>query len=402
MTQQAFKVKSEIKSVHIKSYGTLKITGSDTDQVVSSSSGRGTLTVVQSEDVIFVTAMNSCKIALPKSLPVIVEKAMGSVHCNGLESDFSSEKVLGNLVVDGGQKVNIQKIGGSCSLRNIGNEVVIVKVGGSLFAENVTQLQTEKIGGSCKIKNAQGPVSIVKIGGSFSGQGLQDSFSVSKVGGDFVCEQTNFGIFLKVGGDITTKMVGELAPTELKAGGDIKLFVDSELTDFDYEFSVGEEGKIVVNIGEFSMKEEDGTFIGKVGSGGPLWVVAAGGDISISDNEWKPDFIDEDLSKHFENTEMGFNEMIHQHVDRVTEMAEKRIEAAQKRLERYQNKIDINLSEMDIPPIPPIPPMPFYSSPSSSSRKGTSDEERLLILQMLQEKKISVEEAEKLFRTLEK
>jgi hypothetical protein len=38
----------------------------------------------------------------------------------------------------------------------------------------------------------------------------------------------------------------------------------------------------------------------------------------------------------------------------------------------------------------------------SNKKKGVSDEERLLILQMLQDKKITVDEAERLFKTMEK
>jgi hypothetical protein len=58
-----------------------------------------------------------------------------------------------------------------------------------------------------------------------------------------------------------------------------------------------------------------------------------------------------------------------------------------------------------VPPVPPIPPFGPFSvkvkvDPPLPILK-VSSEERMLILQMLQEKKISVEEAEKLLQALE-
>ena len=48
----------------------------------------------------------------------------------------------------------------------------------------------------------------------------------------------------------------------------------------------------------------------------------------------------------------------------------------------------------------PEPPMPPVSRPAG--KKGASNEERLMILKMLEENKITVDEAEKLFGALEK
>jgi hypothetical protein len=57
-----------------------------------------------------------------------------------------------------------------------------------------------------------------------------------------------------------------------------------------------------------------------------------------------------------------------------------------------------------VPPIPPVSPMPPVppaapARPVKDSR--VSEEERLTVLRMLQEKKISIEEAEKLLEALE-
>jgi len=399
MTQYVFEIKSEIKAVHIKSYGTLLLAGIEGNQIVSSSKGKDSLTVVEADGIIYVTAMNSCKVEVPKTLSVFVEKSMGSVHCNGMESEITGEKVLGNLVIKGAKKVEVDKIGGNCAVRDVSGEAIFEKVGGNFVTEHIGELRVEKVGGSCKIKHVSGASNVGKVGGSFYGRNLAGSLSVNKIGGDFNCDQCNFGLLLKVGGNIKTKLVGEIVPTEMKAGGDIKILVDPSLSDFNIELET--EGDIKVKLGELVIDTSDTVVSKEIGSGGPLVRAVLGGNISLMDRDLDLDIEEKDFSAYFEKTEPGINEMIHEHVQHATEMAEKRIEAAQKRIEQMQKRVDIRIGDFDIeiPSIPPIPPIPPLSHLKS---KGASDDERLLILQMLQEKKISVEEAEKLFRTLEK
>jgi hypothetical protein len=114
-----------------------------------------------------------------------------------------------------------------------------------------------------------------------------------------------------------------------------------------------------------------------------------------------------DLSDQFEFEESAFDEMIRSRVDSATKMAEAKVKSAEIRLEQIREKlekqrgIDIDFgfgeSEKRVrPPGTPIPPVK-----RAAGKKGATDEERLMILQMLQDKKISVEEAEMLFRALE-
>jgi len=53
------------------------------------------------------------------------------------------------------------------------------------------------------------------------------------------------------------------------------------------------------------------------------------------------------------------------------------------------------------PPKPSKPSQPVPPVSRPVGKKGASDEERLMILKMLQEKKITVDEAETLFKALE-
>jgi len=396
MANYKIPITKEIKSVHIRSYGKLKITGSETNEIISSSSDLETLTVVPSDDVVFVTAMNSCDLEVPMDLPVFVEKAMGTVCCTGLKNEFRSEKVVGSLIIDGARSVDVQKVGGNCAVRNIDEMVNVEKTGGNLVAESIASLRAAKMGGSCLLKNVKGEVQISKVGGNFSGQNIGGPLDVSKVGGDYTCDQSAYGLALKVGGDIQTKLIGELAASDLKAGGDIDIYLEPDTSNL--KLSLGAGGDISVHIGDLDVQLENQDYEVDLGDGEIPFSAKAGGDTTITDEEWQVPEIVGDLSAYFEASGPGLNEVIHERVRRATQLAEKRIEAAQKRLEQIQAKMDIDFGDLGIPSIS-IPGMP---KASPKAQKGATDEERLLILQMLQDKKITVDEAETLFSTLEK
>ena len=400
MAQKSIQVSENISAVKVKSYGNLKIYGKETDQIVARSKNDETLNLVLFENAVEVTTMQNCDLEIPKGLPVIVEKALGSVHAFNLEGLFSSEKILGNLVLDGAASIQVEKVGGNCAVRNIKDLAQIEKVGGQVIAENISKLQIEKMGGSCKIKSIHDRLSISKIGGSFDGENLTGQLEVLRVGGDFTCDQCNFGLSLKAGGDIKLRLTGSASSTSLLAGGDVHVYVDPNLTDITLTLLPG--GDAELKVGTEHQRSENSPLEVILGNGEAKLETNGGGDVSVSDAEWTPMPGLGDLQHYFEEKEFDFNQVVHENVQRATSMAEKRIVEAQKRLEQIGKRLEDEFGDFHIPPKPPIPPIPPFPGVTPKQKKGVSDEERLLILQMLQDKKITVDEAERLFKTMEK
>jgi hypothetical protein len=93
--------------------------------------------------------------------------------------------------------------------------------------------------------------------------------------------------------------------------------------------------------------------------------------------------------------------MIQERIESATRMAEAKVKAAEIRLEKMRERVEKHRGlhvdlEFGDKPEQPVQPMA-----RKAGRKGASDEERLMILKMLQEKKITVDEAETLFKALE-
>ena len=86
---------------------------------------------------------------------------------------------------------------------------------------------------------------------------------------------------------------------------------------------------------------------------------------------------------------------------RIARRSEDAARKAEQHVQSAMNRVEWSMgrrSRWDNIPGVPTPPPPLRPEPES---KPVSDEERLMVLRMVQEKKISVEEAEKLLKALE-
>jgi hypothetical protein len=142
-----------------------------------------------------------------------------------------------------------------------------------------------------------------------------------------------------------------------------------------------------------------------LGSGSARINLSAGGDVRLTNQANAAESVEEFGNFAGLNFDWsGFGERISRQVEQVTARAAKRAEEAARRAERHAERQarrwggnvkagrwnwDLNPSGSGLPK-PPAPP----SEP-------VADEERMAILKMLQEKKITSEQAEQLLRALE-
>jgi len=141
-----------------------------------------------------------------------------------------------------------------------------------------------------------------------------------------------------------------------------------------------------------------------LGDGSAKISLSAGGDVRVSNREDAGEFAQEFGNFAGMNFDFsGFGERISRQVERVTARATKRAEEAVRRAERTAERharrgrvgLEIGRWNWDLkgapkPPTPPVPPT-----------EPVSDDERMSILKMLAEKKITAEQAEQLLSALE-
>jgi len=395
--------------IHLKAYGGLRVTGVDQAEVKCEIEAPQLATLVEEDGEVFVTVNSSCSLTVPVSSSLQIEKGMGSIAIANITNEINIEKAMGNLVLDGVANVFVERVGGNFAARNTTGSLHVEKVGGNLVLENVEAFTGEKIGGNCLVKDIHGRFILEKAGGGFRGQDFDGLAIIDRVGGAFIARHLKFARDLRAGGSILLKdFDSEISKFSCRAGGSIeleiaedfegaKLILNSGAKHFDIKIN-GDDLEIRDDMYEYTIGESDRKMI-----------FSSGGRLSLKELQDPEEEIVSDLTKYFTYEETAFSEMIQDRIESATRIAEAKIRAAEIRLGRMQEHLDkvrdihVNVDlddiEKQVSDISFVPPVPPISKPIG--KKGASDEERLMILKMLQEKKITVDEAESLFKALE-
>jgi hypothetical protein len=406
-------------NVTIRVSGDLFLAGSEDDLLNATSRRDNTLNIQQFNNQILITCLDDCTITLPKYTSVVVEK-----------------------------------VGGDAQLRRMQTSLKIHKVGGDLSLQELNEVEVDQIGGDCFTDQITGPLTIQNIGGELNGLRIGGQLSILRVGDDVDIRDTSAGVAIHSGGDIRLGLAktGDEA-IQLKAGGDIYFYLPKEADAAVSMISRGQD--ITIQTQGQSQVIDARAYQLKLGNGSQNVNLEAGGDVLVSDlpmgnkrvveksskisEKWQR--MDDRISARMRNTFDEVDRKIEQ-AERVTkeaqatlEKAGKRIQAAMEDLGRRSPEGWVNIPEsvIFIPPIPSInseaikitiPTIKFPQGPNQPAAEekatagevktpqapergetpsdfGVSDEERLLILRMLQEKKINVDQAEELLRALE-
>lgn len=401
--------------------GDLRLAGWDQNQVQATSDDEQSLSLTADSQTgqFNVSAGSDCNLHVPRKASIKLKQAGG---------DAKLKNVDGSL--------DIEFTGGDLTLRQVGS-ATIAKIGGDLSAKKVT--------GSLTF-GASGDASIADVSGDVQG----------RTGGDLYVRDVGGGVRLTAGGDVMVScgFYAGLA-YEVKSGSDIVCRVPP---DASARLTVRSGGDIGVDAPGARIEGGPRNKTITLGKGAAEASLTAGGDVSIAvqvaegetlsdmGETFGKDFgvIADELSSKFEQIESQMAEVEKQINDRLSQIefggassrtgdelslhirqeiekamgqarknsanlrsrVEARVMAAEQRAERQADKQERQADKRrkatsftfkwdpaGRPPTPPAPPKP--------PAPAVSDEERMAVLKMLEQGKISVEQAEKLLAALE-
>jgi hypothetical protein len=299
-----------------------------------------------------------------------------------------------------GANVFITSIEGDASIRGVLGKIELKNVSGDLSMRDVNSVAIDTVHADFSLRGAKGSLSIRKADSDVSVRDVDGSVSIDSVSDDLALRDVRGSVTANVGEDVVLYLNPQPGTAyAVNAGDDILLVMppkaNATLTLSADEIDVDWDG---------IKNEEDATSrVLTLGDGSATIALSAGGDIRISNRSDAGDSA-EDFG-NFAGMGMdwsGFGERISRRVEQATERAQRKIEAASRKVEqktrdaekrgRSKAVLEIgrwnwNLSSKGVPVSPKKP--------------QASDEERLAILKMLQEKKITAEQAEKLLSALE-
>jgi hypothetical protein len=353
--------------VELKSHGNLQIMGIDGNEIVLSADSN-TLKVERSGDRLDVVCFSDCNLQVPPTA-----------------------------------KLTVDKVGGDVFVQNLKTQFTIHRVGGNFAGQELASFLLEKVGGNVLLQHVDGLADLGKVGGDMRGDGILE-LHLMKAGGDLQASVQKIAGSIQAGGDLQLKLT-EIGSdgSSIRAGGDIALWVDPTIALNLLVESRGEE--IRIHVGEQVAELRENTFQVILGEGGPVLKLDAGGAVVVTDT---PD----DEFEPMDDFEIDFSSMkqqvdrINEHAARISELANRRVEEsmrhAEKRIQHAMRNMERRMPGFTgIPPMPERPAVPAQPASSAGASANITNDERMAVLKMLQEKKITLEQAEKLLAVLE-
>ncbi len=307
----------------------------------------------------------------------------------------------------------IQSVGGDAVIRSVMGKLEIDEIHGNLSLREVYSVSIGAIQSDFSLRGAQGDVYVKSVGGDASLRDVNGSLTIDSVADDLAVR--GVGGNLKV--DVDEDVVVHLDPKpgqeySVVAGDDILLVLPPEA---NATLTLrGDE----INVDWPGIQPEDSlSRVVTLGDGSAQIRLDAGGNLVITSRADAAETADEygnfagmmfdwgnwgrEIGEHWGNYGRELGERMSRRAQEAAERAARKAEEAARRMERHaerrmrhgphmRGKVEVGRWNWDFPSGRPVKP----AAP-------VSDEERMTILRMLAEKKITAEEAEKLLSALE-
>ncbi len=310
-----------------------------------------------------------------------------TVRQDGETTTISCEDDL-SLRVPKNAAATIERVEGDAAIRGVWGGVHLNDVEGDLSVRDVNSISVEtahsdlslrSVKGDARVKTALSDVSIREVAGNLTLESAADDLALRDAHGN---------VFANVGGDVVWYLDPQPGGVYSMTAGDDVLLVTPPRANATLTLNADE-----IEVEWEGIERNDGSSsrVITLGDGSASVTVNAGGDIRVTNQPNAGEFA-EDFG-NFAGIGLdwsGFGERISRRVEEAARRATQRAEEATRRAERAARRVDakVNLQmgrwKWDLTPKP-----------------EASNEERLAILKMLQEKKITAEEAETLLAALE-
>lgn len=349
-----------------------------------------------------------CILRVPRAAQVEIDQALGNVQLKYLNGAITINTIAESLAARSLARLTIQSVDGDVLLKGILDEVTISKINGDLI-----------------LRDLQGEGNFTEVNGSFDARAINGSI-IAKINDDARLEVESLlakGIQLQVAGDLRCELVKTL---------DALINMSSAEEDILIR---GEDGQRRVSERSFQYKLGAGNIPLNFVCGGkiilithpPAWRSSQDfQDMFGGETDRVADQFEADFKERMESQVLNFNQQMQKLTEEIEKlgvsqpMLEKILESArassqkaslraQEKMRQAQEKLEQRMAEAKRKSAAKMDGQEGVFAAGDDKarggappgmRKGGLEEERLFILKMLEEKKITVEQAENLLAAL--
>jgi hypothetical protein len=411
MSQQTFPT-SLAPEVFVETiHGNLQLKGWDRPEV-SVQAQPDDLKVEEQEDVLHLSCQGDCTVRLPHGATVQVGSVQGEARFKYLDDALHIDRVAGNLTLRNLADVQVTSVSGSLNARNISGGLSVESVSGDASARNILgRCQLREVAGNLDLRGIEDSLTAECSGNARLRLFTLDGESYAlEAGGNLSVEippDASLSVKLHSAGEsIRLRLAGQTQnltvasheltldsgdiPMQLSAGGSISLeastpgsFGKNEETEMDEDFGnfVDLSAQISRQV-EAQMQAVTQQINEQIAS-----LTASMNQIGFSEEQRQR------ILEQARRSSERAAERAQEQARRAQEKLERKLEAVRRRSEmknrhaerRSRRSINVEIGDQ----------------PAEPASEPVSDEERLTILRMLEQKKISLAEAETLLDALE-
>ncbi len=345
-----------------------------------------------------------------------------------------------------GANLEINQIGGVAGFKALDGALKINHVGRDLNLRDVGSVEAEAVGSNLSARRIRGDLRIQSVGGKATARDVDGQFSCTGVGGSLRLSDISGGVTATAGGNARV----DISPVpwqayEITSGGNIRCSVPEDV-NADVSFSSGAQS-IRIKFPNQTVQVKETSHQQEFGEGGTPITLSAGGKIDFIglSAEWDADtdvdaeaYVEDDgdisimvkdiarqtteqlnahlgvLDSHLsdlsttleqaglsEERTNEIQERLEQARQRATQRAEDAARRAQSKIERKLAAAQRKVARQSHRFQPKSVSVDIDALRTKTHGEPVSDDERMLILEMLQEGKLSVEQAEELLAALE-
>ncbi len=376
------------------------------------------------------------------TVPVIIQQVGGDLRLRGQEDDvllveggLAAVEHLGagqpylvraagdaRVVVPDMVPVSVQAVGGDASITGLVADCDVQSVGGDLTLRDVHTLHIGAVGGDARIKRGTGNVIVEAVGGDATIRDVEGGVKVSAVGADLYLRDVEGDCVVeRAGADLVLSL--DFTPGReyhFSAGGDIlcRIHPDANVT-FDLPADTALQLDVEVQVTEREDAPDRRTII--LGDGSALVHIVAASRLRLvgEEEDYMVSFgvqLEDELEARLSHLEAkldqqleGLDERIQATTIRFASQAERVAERAQREALRAAERVRRTMEQWDAKPKRArkakrvgftLEGLDTRAAPPPR-RDPVTEQERLMILKMVQEGKITIEEAERLLAALE-
>ena len=412
MQQQTVTVKPNQNVRVINVSGDLRVAGWERNELMAKTDG-DVLNLIANADPITITCDEDFILYLPRGANLQIDRVAGDASVQALHGPVKLGPISGDLTMNDLGPVTLAEVHGDASLRNVG------------------AISAEGISGDFVLRGGHGVCAIDAVGGDASLRDVDGMVTIQKVGSDLYLRNAHGAVNVTAGADVALYVDPKPGQTyDVTAGNDLIVRLSPE-PNVKIHLTAGSPESIQVDFPGVELPKDCSECLVVIGSeteGMPEMILTAGDDLLVTSqaDPWESaaDFgkgmgdgvewpLPPDFSERINNRVRAAMDRAQAHLEEANRRAESagqrasvRVEAAMRRAEakaraaevrarrgqaNMQANINIGRWKWDL----------FSGGGPAQSNPPASDDERLTILKMLQEKKITVEEAEKLLAALE-